>query len=117
MSFTERLHTWTGILKNIVIIGGISLAVLFAALSIWANISEGKSNLPSPPSIEKARYQFVIARYEIIYTDKYQAVADGEYLLHWYYAQSGDKYHLYKIDLPLDKKYVGDILITDRAKK
>lgn len=115
MSFLERMKSWTDIVKNIVIIAGISLAAIFIVLSVWANISEGKSEGPNPPTIEKAQYKFIISRYETVYTDKYYIKGDGKYLLHWYYAQSDNKYRLYKIDLPLDKKYTGDIKIIDRA--
>lgn len=117
MSFTERFQSWTDIIKNIVIIVGISLAVIFVGLSVYANISEGKDgDMPDPPSIEKAQYKFIIGQYEVIYTDKYEVQGNGKYLLNGYYALGDDKYKLFKINLPLDEKYCGKIKIIDRTK-
>ena len=119
MSFTERFQSWTDIIKNIVIIGGIVLAILWGGLSIYAHVTQNNPANPYDiPAIEKARYQFLIQNTgRIVYANAYDVKSAGSYTLKGYYSLDGDKYSYYKADLTLSEKYFGKITITDRRLK
>ena len=117
MSFLSRAESWTNIIKNVVIIGGISIAVFFGAISIYANITEDNpgSGPPKPPDISKAAYEVKIVNTgNVIYTDSFEQLAEGVYTLHGYYEIHDGKYKLRKFDITLDEHFFGDIIIKKR---
>jgi hypothetical protein len=117
MRITGAVRDWTEILKNIVIVGGIVCAVLVFGISIYANVQEGNNGKLKSPSIEDARYEFLFTNTgRLIYTDEYQIEGDGVYLLKTFYNERSGKYRKQQIELTLDEKYFGEIIVTDRTK-
>jgi hypothetical protein len=117
MSFLNRAESWSNILKNLVIIGGIVIAVLFLSISIYANATEDKltGGVPKPPAIDKAAWEVKIANTgNVIYTNSWEQPDAGIYLLHGYYELNGGKYKRHKNDLALDEYFFGDIIIKKR---
>lgn len=119
MSFLSRAESWTNIIKNVVIIAGIALAVFFGALSIYANMTEGRpvdNSLPKPPAIDKAQWEVTIKNTgNILYTNSYLHPSDNLYILNGYWEIDGKKYKQHKNDLTLDETYFGDILVKKRG--
>lgn len=118
MSFLNRTVAWSIIIKNIVIIGGIAVAVFFLGLSLYANFVEDRpvdAGLPKPPSINQAAWQLTIRNTgNIIYTNSCEHPSDNIFILHGYYEIKDGKYRKHDNDLMLDKKYFGDIILKKR---
>jgi hypothetical protein len=117
VSILGKLNLSTSIIKNIVIIGGISIAAIYLLVSVIANATEDRPGSgPKPPSIEKAGWALDIKTTgQTLYTNKYEQSSDDIYILHGFYAIDGKKYKRFKTDLTIDERYFGEISIHKRS--
>jgi hypothetical protein len=118
MSFLSRAESWSNIIKNFVIVGGIVVAVFLLGISIYANATEdrpGGAGLPKAPPVDKAAWEVTIKNTgNVLYTDSYEQPSEGVYVLHGYYEIHESKYESHTNDLVLDDNYFGDIIFKKR---
>lgn len=119
MAFLDKFKTSTDIVKNIAIIGGITLAVVYILLSVIANFTEDRppdSGLPKPPKASKAQWEVTVETTgQILYTNEYEHPADTYHILHNFYAVRDGKYRLFKDDFKMDEAIWGNIEVKKRG--
>lgn len=114
MPWLDTSNKTFSLLIKIVILAFLIGAGLWFCLSILGNTLLSDST-PEYPDVEKARYQFLIKNTgEYVFTDDYNEITKGSYLLHGYYELKDGKYRWHDKDAPLDEKYFGPIRVKKR---
>lgn len=116
----KLLDTTNAVVKLALMV--LILVILFMAFfwfsaSIYAFIADrlGNDEPPKLPDIKEARYEVRIASTgETLATDKFTQLTDNFYILHGYWEVKDGKYRYHEIDLPLDEKLFGEIIIERR---
>ena len=122
--FRDSLDKSLGVIIKLLLIGAISLAIFYLAVSIYANVTENKTPVAAaPPDISKAHYVVTVRNtLEKIYTDNYTLRLSphdpncGELTLYNYWEVRDGEYKLFKHQLVLDEFYYGRIIIERRQR-
>ncbi len=113
-----KLNELSSVILKVMAIVVIAAVVIWLIISAWGNYALAhKNNLPTPPSISKAAYQFDIKATGYSYlTDNFTTPKAGVYVLNGYYSLHGKRWEYNKGKLTLDTYYWGTITEKRRGK-
>ena len=117
MTIASRLNEWLSIVLKLVILVVVILAIMWGGMSIYANVTEKDSGVfPKLPDVKKAQHMVVLKTTgELLLTDDYDILGDGEYVLHGFFSVVDGKWEWHDKDILLNEKYFGEITIKRRG--